>query len=286
MDNDQLYKVLTIAGFDGSGGAGILADLKTFSALGCYGMSVLTALTAQNTMGVRSINEIPAKFVGDQLQTIFDDIPVDTLKIGMLHRREVIEVVSTILHDIPGLNIVLDPVMVARSGNRLLLPSAIQAMKKELFPITTVLTPNLSEASEILGRKIQTKSQMKEAAQELAHMGPKAVVVKGGHLDDCCDDCLCIGEFGFEIHWFNHSKIPTRNTHGTGCTLSAAIAAFLSQGLTILEAVYGAKQYVTGAIAKGAHLRIGEGNGPVHHFHHLWKGLMPSCHQEGANALF
>ncbi len=256
--------VLTIAGFDGSGGAGIQADLKTFSALGCYGMTALTALPVQNTVGVRAIYDIDPLCVKEQLEAIFEDIQVDAVKIGMLHRQEIIEVVAGVLERYPCPNIVIDPVMVAKSGDKLLLPSAIAAMKELLFPIATVLTPNLMEASEIVGQEIVTKDQMEQAAISIARMGPRAVVVKGGHLNGDCDDCL----YMTQIDWFSSPRVATRNTHGTGCTFSAAIAAFLARGYGIVEAVREAKEYLTQCVEAGAHLKIGHGNGPVHHF---WK---------------
>lgn len=270
MENNRFYTVLTIAGFDGSGGAGIQADLKTFSALGCYGMTVLTSLPVQNTVGVRSIYEIETRCVEEQVKAIFDDIHVDAVKIGMLHNQDIVESVAKILCEFHGLNIVLDPVMVAKSGDPLLLPSAISAMKECLFPITTVLTPNLLEASELLGRQIQTEMEMEKAALELVAMGPKSVVVKGGHLNGNCNDCLASSP-NADIHWFSSDRIQTRNTHGTGCTFSAAIASFLAKGFNILDSVTQAKNYLTKAIEAGANIKLGKGNGPVHHFHHLWE---------------
>lgn len=273
MKNQKLYKVLTIAGFDGSGGAGIQADLKTFSALGCYGATALTALPVQNTMGVRSIYEIDTVCLEEQIKAILEDIPMNAIKIGMLHRQEIIESVANILNHYKATNIVLDPVMVAKSGDKLLTPKAISSMKEKLLPISTVLTPNLLEASELLGREIRDKAQMEKAALDLVQMGPQAVVVKGGHLSGDCDDCLCLKNPNLEIYWFSTPRIQTQNTHGTGCTFSAAIAAFLARGFTILESVTQAKKYLTGAIDAGKELKIGHGNGPVHHFYHLWNFL-------------
>ena len=273
MKNQQLGQVLTIAGFDGSGGAGIQADLKTFSALGCYGTTALTALPVQNTMGVRSIYDIDTVCVEEQIKAILEDIPMNAIKIGMLHRQEIIESVANILTHYKASNIVLDPVMVAKSGDKLLMPKAISSMKEKLLPITTVLTPNLPEASELLGREIRDKAQMEKAALELIQMGPQAVVVKGGHLNGDCDDCLCLKNPHLEIHWLSTSRIQTQNTHGTGCTFSAAIAAFLARGFTILDSVNQAKGYLTQAIDAGRQLKIGKGNGPVHHFYHLWHFL-------------
>lgn len=217
MSHQQLYKVLTIAGFDGSGGAGIQADLKTFSALGCYATTALTALPVQNTTGVKSVYEIETLCLEEQIRAILEDISLDAIKIGMLHRQEIIECVTTLLKHYHARNIVLDPVMVAKSGDRLLKPEAIEALKKLLLPLTTVLTPNLLEASELLGREIHNKSQMEKGAIEIAQKGPQAVVLKGGHLNGDCDDCLCLKTGSqIEIHWFTTPRIPTGNTHGTG----------------------------------------------------------------------
>lgn len=269
----QLYKVLTIAGFDGSGGAGIQADLKTFSALGCYATTALTALPVQNTQGVKSVYEIETICLEEQIRAILEDISMNAIKIGMLHRQEIIEAVAALLKHYRVPNIVLDPVMVAKSGDRLLKPQAILAMKRSLFPLTTVLTPNLLEASELLEREIEDKEQMEKAALELLQMGPKAVVLKGGHLNGDCDDCLCLNRKKPEIHWFSSRRIQTRNVHGTGCTFSAAIAAFLARGFTVLDSVTRAKEYITEAIDAGKEWKIGRGNGPVHHFYHSWSKL-------------
>jgi hydroxymethylpyrimidine/phosphomethylpyrimidine kinase len=260
----SLSKVLTIAGFDGSGGAGIQADLKTFSALGCYGATVLTALPIQNTCGVTSIYEIATICVEEQIKAILEDMKMDAIKIGMLHRQEIIASVTALLKQYQLSNIVLDPVMIAKSGNPLLQLDAIEFMKRELFPLVTVLTPNLPEASRLLGREIKIREEMEKAALDLLEMGPHAVIVKGGHLEGDCFDCLCLNR---QFYWFSSQRIQTRNTHGTGCTFSAAIAAFLAKGMTVLESVQHAKEYLTKAIEAGAHLKIGQGNGPVHH---LW----------------
>lgn len=261
-----MKKVLTIAGFDGSGGAGIQADLKTFSALGCYATTVLTALPVQNTMGVRSIYSIETACVEEQIRAILEDMSIDAIKIGMLHREDIIEAVANLLADYQG-PIVLDPVMVAKSGDKLLLPKAISALKARLIPLAMIITPNLLEASELLGREIQDKSQMEKAARDLIKMGPQAVVVKGGHLEGDSADCLCTSS---TIHWFSAPRISTPNTHGTGCTFSAVIAALLAQGFSLVDAVHDAKEYLTGALQAGAELKIGRGHGPVHHFYQLW----------------
>jgi hydroxymethylpyrimidine/phosphomethylpyrimidine kinase len=259
---------LTIAGSDGSGGAGIQADLKTFSALHCYGMTVVTAVTAQNTQGVRSVCAIDSACIEEQIHAIFDDIDVHAVKIGMLHDRQVIASVARLLRHYAPPYVVLDPVMVAKSGCPLLQPEAVSALKEFLVPLATVLTPNLPEAEALLGRLVRTRKEMERAAIDLAALGAQAVVVKGGHLDVHCDDCLYAkGRF----YWLEQPKIATRNTHGTGCTFAAAIAAFLAREAPIEEAVVQAKRYLTQAIEGAAAWRIGSGHGPVHHFHHLWK---------------
>ncbi len=273
MESNQFYKVLSIAGFDGSGGAGIQADLKTFSALGCYGTTALTALPIQNTLGVRSIYDISTLCIEEQIKAILDDMHMNAVKIGMLHRQDIIESVANILCQYSAQNIVLDPVMIAKSGDKLLMSNAIATMREVLFPITTVLTPNLLEASELLGHKIRSKAQMEKAALELIEMGPQAIVVKGGHLNGDCDDCLALREPIVEIHWLSSPRIQTKNTHGTGCTFSAAIASFLARGFTIFDSVNRAKSYLTTSIEAGANIKTGQGNGPVHHFHHLWDFL-------------
>lgn len=266
----KYVRALTIAGSDNSGGAGIQADLKTFSALGCYGMSVITALTAQNTQGVRGIQDIPPAFIAQQIETILDDVGVDAIKIGMLFNTPVIEQVAECLRKIDGTPIVLDPVMFAKSGDRLLQEDAVSALRRELLPMATVLTPNIAEAAALLDRAIDSTEAMEQAARELCALGPQAVVVKGGNLTGSnSDDCLCIG--GESIHWLKQKRIDTRNVHGTGCTFSSAIAAYLAQSLSVEEAVRQAKDYLTGALKAGAKLKLGKGKGPVLHFHQLWK---------------
>lgn len=273
MQGLPLYKTLSIAGFDGSGGAGIQADIKTFSALGCYAASALTSLPVQNTMGVRSVFDIPTRCVEEQIRAILEDISIDAVKIGVLHRHAIIESVGKILREFNIKNIVVDPVMVAKRGETLLIADSIAAMKEHIFPITTVLTPNLMEASALLGRDITEKHQMQQAAVDLLAMGPQAVVVKGGHLKGDCDDCLAIQVGKEKIHWFENPRIQSQNTHGTGCTFSSAVTAYLARGNTVPEAVNKAKKYLTQAIEAGANIEIGGGNGPVHHFYHLWTAL-------------
>lgn len=261
-------RALSIAGFDGSGGAGIQADIKTFSALGCYGMTVLTAIPVQNTQGVQCVYDVSLECIERQMRSIFDDIGVDVVKIGMLHRPEIIEVIVNILKEYMPLNIVVDPVMVAKSGDRLLMMEAISALKELILPISTVLTPNIPESEDLLEKKIETKQEMENAAWEIAAMGPKAVALKGGHKDGkFSEDCLW---FDGCAYWYTSERIKTENTHGTGCTFSAAIAALLAQGEGIREATEGAKKYLLGALKSGAEYKIGHGHGPVNHFYNIW----------------
>lgn len=263
--------VLTIAGSDSSGGAGIQADLKTFSAMGCYGMSVITAVTAQNTVGVRAIHAIPVNVIAEQIDAVLEDIGADAIKIGMLHSSAVIETVADRLLHHHAKNIVIDPVMVAKSGDRLLQDEAVQALREVLLPLATVITPNLPEATVLLGREVQKMEQMPNAARDLANMGPQAVLLKGGHLEDKqSPDVLFVRHSG-KIALLDAPRVNTSNTHGTGCTLSSAIAACLAKRMDIEEAVRHAKAYLTRALTMGADYRLGKGHGPVHHFHEFWE---------------
>ncbi|GAB4050066.1 bifunctional hydroxymethylpyrimidine kinase/phosphomethylpyrimidine kinase [Spirosoma litoris] len=262
-------RVLTIAGSDSGGGAGIQADLKTFSALGCYGMSVITALTAQNTTSVTGIMPVPPAFIAEQLKAVLSDIGVDAVKIGMLHSPEVIEQVAQTLTEFGVSNIVLDPVMVAKSGDKLLQDAAIDALITQLLPIASVITPNLPEASVLLGRPVETLADMAPAATDLAKLCPGAILVKGGHLTtEESTDLLFVS--ATESHWFPTNRIQTNNSHGTGCTLSSAIACGLAKGQSVVEAVAAAKAYLTGALQAGAQYQLGHGHGPVYHFYTNW----------------
>jgi hydroxymethylpyrimidine/phosphomethylpyrimidine kinase len=259
-------RVLTIAGSDSGGGAGIQADLKTIAANGCYGMSVITALTAQNTLGVSGIHAVPVEFVAAQMEAVLSDIGVDAVKIGMLFSPELIRTVAENLQKFAIRTIVLDPVMVAQSGDKLLQDEAIDALKQFLIPLAHLITPNLPEASVLLGREIHTAEAIAGAAVELAAMGCGNVLIKGGHLEEGdSDDCLYLGQEQ-RIVILPGERIATRNNHGTGCTLSSAIASFIARGETIESAVRLAKDYITGAIRAGAAYTIGHGHGPVHHF--------------------
>lgn len=262
------YRVLSIAGFDGSGGAGMQADLKTFSALGCYGINVLTALPVQNTCGVKKCYELPLSSIQEQLETIFEDIIPQSIKIGMLFNGDIIEIVSEFLkQNAKNIPIVLDPVMVAKSGHNLLLPEAITALKELLIPISTVITPNLPEAIELTGI---ASENLEEIGRDLLKLGSKAVIVKGGHLDgDMCRD-LYLDKNG-ERFWLESARISSKNVHGTGCTFSAAIAAYLAKGFELKDACERGKIYLSEAIYAARDEVIGHGFGPVHHFYNLWK---------------
>lgn len=271
--NQPIANILTIAGIDPSGGAGILADVKTISALGGYACAVVAALTAQNTQTVTAIEAVSQHFVGQQIDTLFDDVRIDALKIGMLGQVPVIETVAYRLQDRDTPHFVLDPVMVSKSGAMLLEPRAVGALREALLPLTTMLTPNLPEAAVLLERStIESKRDMRRVAVQLRelmnHQGHRWVFLKGGHLPgDDTTDLLHDGDVMIELP--GH-RIATQNTHGTGCTLSAALATLLGQGQSAHEAAQHAKNYLTGAIAQAHQLSVGRGHGPVHHFHQLW----------------
>ncbi|MBD8490293.1 bifunctional hydroxymethylpyrimidine kinase/phosphomethylpyrimidine kinase [Echinicola sp. CAU 1574] len=263
--NKEYVPVLTIAGSDSGGGAGIQADIKTMSALGCFATSVITATTAQNTLGVCDIHDIPVAHIVLQLQSILTDITPNAIKIGMLSRPEVVMAIAKELKKYPEIPIVFDPVMVATSGDRLIQQETVEVIKSELFPLTHILTPNLDEASVILGREILVKDELEQAAEEILKLGPEYVLVKGGHLDgDVVRDVL-VAEKSCET--FESTKLTTKNVHGTGCTLSSAIASFLGRGLTVQESVKQAREYVYSAIEAGMEVKTGQGNGPLNHFY-------------------
>ncbi|KPJ78720.1 MAG: phosphomethylpyrimidine kinase [Deltaproteobacteria bacterium SG8_13] len=264
-------RVLTIAGSDSGGGAGIQADLKTFSALGCYGMTAITALTAQNTRGVTSIHAVPPSFAAQQLEAVFSDIGADAVKIGMLYSVELIETVAEQLLKYGARNIVLDPVMVAQSGDRLLRDDAVEALKKHLMPLATVATPNLPEAAVLLGQNEIDVQDLPASARGLARFGSRSLLVKGGHGNDRdSSDLLYLAKEDRMVE-LKGERIDTRNNHGTGCTLSSAIAAFLAKGADIESAARQAKDFITRAIRAGSGYRIGRGHGPVHHFFDYWQ---------------
>jgi hydroxymethylpyrimidine/phosphomethylpyrimidine kinase len=265
--------ILTIAGIDPSGGAGVLADVKTISALGGYACAVVAALTAQNTQTVTEIEPVSPRFVGHQIDTLFDDVVINALKIGMLGQAPVIETVAQRLALRAPPHIVLDPVMVSKSGAMLLETRAMHAMREALLPLATLMTPNLPEASVLLERgAIESKRDMRRVAEQLRemmnHKGHRWVFLKGGHLPgNDTTDFLHDGDVMIELP--GH-RIVTQNTHGTGCSLSAALATLLGHGHTAQDAAHNAKQYLVSAISQAHQLTVGQGHGPVHHFHQLW----------------
>ncbi len=260
---------LTIAGSDSGGGAGIQADLKTFSALGVYGASVITALTAQNTLGVQGIHGAPPEFVALQLRSVLSDLDVKAIKIGMLASADIIAAIADALGDAPGIPVVLDPVMVAASGDPLIEPSAVAALIRRLMPLATLVTPNLPEAAMLTGQPTAgDENAMRRQGEAILSFGAGAALVKGGHAAGAESVDLLVTPDG--VRRFALPRIATRNVHGTGCTLSSAVAAGLAKGLALADAVEEAKTYVTDAIAASARLSVGRGHGPAHHFHRWW----------------
>jgi len=266
----MISTALSIAGSDPSGGAGVQADLKTFSARGVYGMTVLTALTAQNTQGVTAIEVLTPEFLTAQLDTVFADVRVGAVKVGMIANAPLASAVAEGLRrHASALPVVVDPVMVAKGGARLLDPEAVTAVTEKLLPCATVITPNLPEAAALLGcREATSREEMERQARSLLTLGASAVLLKGGHLNSEFSPDILATNTG--LTWLDAPRIPTQNTHGTGCSLSAAIAAELAKGQTVGAAVESAKQYLTGAIRHADALDIGHGHGPTHHFFDLW----------------
>lgn len=262
----QYPRVLSIAGSDSGGGAGIQADLKTFSALGCFGMTAITAITAQNTCGVVAIHAVPAEILAKQIEAVGGDIGVDAVKIGMLHDPEVVDVVAQAIKRYRWPHVVLDPVMVATSGDRLMAQETSAVLVSELFPLATVVTPNLDEAALLLGRTLTIEAQLADAARDVMQMGAPAVLLKGGHLSGAqvVDILLQPGQPPLRMA---SRRIASRNTHGTGCTLSSAIACYLALGHDLATAVQLARSYVFQAILQGADVRTGHGHGPLNHAH-------------------
>ena len=261
---------LTIAGSDSGGGAGIQADLKAFSALGAYGCSVVTALTAQNTLGVQGIFPVDPGFVREQMDSVFSDLAVGAVKIGMLGTPEVIHAVADGLERWRPRLIVLDPVMVAKGGQRLIAEEAVAALRARLLPLCVLVTPNLPEAGALLGDEPpRERREMGRAAARLQGLGARNVLLKGGHLQ-AADESPDLLLHGGEHYWLEGARVPTRRTHGTGCTISAAITALLARRRPLPTAVAEAKRYLAGAIAAADELGVGQGRGPVHHFHRLW----------------
>lgn len=263
----KIPNVLSIAGSDPSGGAGVQADLKTFAALECYGMAVITALTAQNTQGVSGVMEVPADFVKMQIKDVFDDVRVDAVKIGMLSSAEIIMAVAEMLERYKPTFVVLDPVMISTSGDALISAGAVEAMKERLIPLCDVLTPNIPEA-EKLSRKAVL--DLERSAQDLLALGAPSVYLKGGHLKgDKSVDVLATAQ---GCHFFESMRIETKNTHGTGCSLSSALAAYVARGFALQQACQCAKEYITGAIIHADELDVGKGCGPVHHTYRMTGG--------------
>ena len=262
----SIRKALTIAGSDSGGGAGIQADLKTFAALGVYGTSAITAITAQNTVGVTQVLALDPKLVGAQIDAVIDDIGANALKTGMLANTAIIEIVAKKIRQHRLKNLVVDPVMVATSGDLLIKKSAVAALRSLLIPLATVVTPNIPEAEELTGMKLRSAEDIAEAARRIRAMGAKTVVIKGGHGKGPARDLFFDGK---TFHALVAPRIRTKNTHGTGCTFSAAIAAYLDKGNSLNRAVQLAKTYITEAIRGG--FLVGSGHSPVHHFHALWR---------------
>ena len=261
----RISNILTIAGSDSGGGAGVQADLKAISAKGAFGLSVITALTAQNTQTVTAIHDVPISMIRAQLDAVFDDIRIDAVKIGMLSRPEVIETVAGRLRHYQAQPIVLDPVMIAKSGDALLQPDAVQALIDRLVPLATVITPNMPEAGVLLGREgPYDLDAMRQAASDLLTLGPKAVLLKGGHLAE--GDAIDIFEDQHGRHEFHAKRIATKNTHGTGCSFAAAVAAHLALGASPLGAIRAAKDYVARGLAGSSGWSLGSGSGPIDHF--------------------
>lgn len=264
-------KVLSIAGSDSGGAAGIQADLKAISACGCYAMTAVTAITAQNTTGVRAIHPIPVNTVEAQIRAVLDDIGADAVKIGMLHSSEIIRLVVRMLKEYDIRTIVVDPVMVTASGDKLLQDEAIDTLRAELLPMATIITPNIFEAGIITGLPVRTQADIYQAAKAMSATGSRSALLKAGHLEenpfyDILYDFIQDKEYSFETE-----KINTPNTNGTGCTFASAIAAFLAQGYALETAVGKAHSYLHQAIVKGADYKIGQGHGNVHHFYYWWK---------------
>ncbi len=259
--------VLTIAGSDCSGGAGIQADIKTISALGAYAASAITAITVQNTCGVTGIHPVPPSYVKGQIEAVMDDICPQAIKIGMINDTKIVEVIAEMLQKYQPQFVVFDPVMVSTSGCKLMEDEAIEAITTRLIPLATLITPNLSEAEILAGQKIRTVEEMQRQAKEMLKLGCRGVLIKGGHLEGgrMCDVLQTVGEEA--PHLFAAPKVDSRNTHGTGCTLSSAIATYLALGETVTDAVEKAKQYVYKGIEAGKDVCIGHGHGPLNHFY-------------------
>ncbi len=265
MQTFNCHTVLTIAGSDSGGGAGIQADLKTFAALGFYGTSVITAITAQNTLGVFAIHAVPAEIVKQQIIAVMEDFKPKAIKIGMLFSKDIVVAVAEILKNYPKIPVVFDPVISTTSGGTLIQRNALKAFKEYLFPLIFLLTPNLFEASQLSNQSVKTVDDMEKVARLLINEGLKSILIKGGHLEGDELVNLYLDEENITKQ-FKSTKIESNNLHGTGCTLSAAIAAYLAQGFNLLIAIEKAGEFVNKAIKAGVNLKIGAGNGPLNHF--------------------
>ncbi|WP_090047076.1 bifunctional hydroxymethylpyrimidine kinase/phosphomethylpyrimidine kinase [Limnohabitans sp. 2KL-27] len=257
-------RLLTIAGSDSGGGAGIQADIKTFSALGCYGMSAITALTAQNTIGVRAIHAIPPQMLREQIDAVVEDIGVDAVKIGMLHAPDIVQVVAEAIDKHQLAQVVLDPVMIATSGAMLIENEAVQALVQHLFHRVQLITPNLDEAGFLVGHTLKNEADMEAAADQLLHLGARAVLIKGGHLSGDTVADLFVSS-NAQKWWLRSARIHSPNTHGTGCTLSSAIAAHLALGVPLQPAIEKSHAFIRQALQAGANVRTGSGSGPLNH---------------------
>lgn len=271
----NIPRILSIAGSDSGGGAGIQADIKTATSLGCHAMTAITAITAQNTMGVNGIQSIDNSIISSQIDAVFSDIGVDAVKLGMLANAEIVENVAHSLKKWQPEFIVVDPVLRATSGAELGGDDVIVALKKFLFPIATLITPNLFEVSALLGRQVERPSDLVEAGAELLKMGSKAVLLKGGHLSESFKDLVDVLVYSeneqLVVHQFSHPRIETNNTHGTGCTLSTAIACYLAKNVQLQEAVRSGIDYVQSGLLQGKALSLGSGHGPLWHMHEHFK---------------
>ena len=265
MKKYKYPSVLTIAGFDGSGGAGIQADIKTASALGCFSTSVLTALPVQNTQGVRKIYPVPVEAVADQIRAILDDIFPDAIKIGMVHTPQLVDTIVSTLAEYKKTPVVFDPVMVATSGHQLIEDETVTAIIEKLFPIADIITPNMDEAAILAGMKVETLEDLYTAGKKIKKYGCKAILLKGGHQKTSTITSLFY-DGQEQFHSFETLKVNTNNTHGSGCTLSSAIASYLAQGKTLYDAVVSGQQYIYQAIEHGQDVQTGIGNGPLNHF--------------------
>lgn len=277
MSRTHIPCVVAFSGTDPSGGAGAQADLKAISATGSYAANIITALVAQNTQTVHAIESVSTLFIRAQMDAVFEDLTVNAIKIGMLHTREVMDVIATGLERYLCKHVVLDPVMVAKNGAPLLAPDLIGYLKSRVFPCVNLITPNIPEAEALLAESITDSKSMLEAAKKLSQEYGVNVLLKGGHrVESKASDVFCSLD-GQITHWFHAERIHTRNTHGTGCTLSAAIASYLAQGFSMLHAIDLAKEYLTKALQSAAHQRIGHGFGPVDHFYFLSSNQEEMC---------